>query len=105
MEIDLTVTWRLIGAAVIGFVVSSWLTYNEEIRERVRIVVIMEIVWSALGALVIAWGITVEGAPPLEWLNVAILACFAVAFTFFFARMRADSSADADDRIREGGAR
>ena len=88
MEITITVTWRVIGAAVIGFAVASWLAYREDLWERVRIVVVMEIVWSVVGALVIAWGIVAEGAPPLEWLNVAILACFAVLFTFFFLKRR-----------------
>ncbi|MDQ4076251.1 MAG: hypothetical protein M3220_08390 [Chloroflexota bacterium] len=54
-----------------------------------RIVVIMEIVWSALGALVILWGILFEGLAPLEWLNVLILSGFAIAFALFLRRMRA----------------
>lgn len=89
MEITITVTWRVMGAALIGFAVSSWLAYREESWKRVQIVVIMEIVWSILGALVIAWGIMVEGIPPLEWLNVSLLACFAALFTTFLLRKRA----------------
>lgn len=30
MAITETVTWRVIGAALIGFAVSSWLAYKEE---------------------------------------------------------------------------
>lgn len=89
MEITITVTWRVIGAAVLAFAVASWLASREDAWERVRIVVLMEIVWSILGALAIAWGILVEGAPRLEWLNVAILGFFAVVFGRFVARMRA----------------
>ena len=103
IEITETVTWRVIGAALIGFAVSSWLAYREEIWERVRIVVIMEIVWSSLGALVILWGIIFEGLAPLEWLNVIILGCFAVAFTVFFSRMRSASPLDDGGRIGKGG--
>lgn len=89
IEISETVTWRVIGAALIGFAVSSWLAYREEAWDRVRIVVLMQIVWSALGALVILWGILFEGLPPLEWVNLVILAAFAVAFAVFGSRRRA----------------
>jgi len=60
-----------------------WIYWN---WQRVRIVVVMDIVWSALGALVILWGLLFEGLPPLEWLNVILLAAFAVAFIFFYVR-------------------
>ena len=88
LEIQITVTWRVIGAALLAFAVSSWLAYREDAWDRVRIVVVMEIVWSALGALVIVWGILDEGAPPLEWVNVALLAVFAAVFTYFYVSMR-----------------
>lgn len=88
MEITITVTWRVIGAALIGFAVSSGLAYREEAWDRVRIVVVMEIVWSIVAALAITWGIAAEGAPPLEWVNVAILGCFAGVFAYYLTRMR-----------------
>ncbi|MFN2291233.1 MAG: hypothetical protein ACK2UC_08600 [Anaerolineae bacterium] len=88
MEIAETVTWRLIGAALIGFAVGSWLAFREPVWERVRIVVFVDLVWSALGALVILWGLLFEGLPPLEWLNAILLAAFAVAFTVFYLRSR-----------------
>lgn len=100
MVITITVTWRVIGAAVLGFAVSSWLAYREEVWGRVRIIVVAEIVWSVLGALVIVWAILVEGAPPLEWLNVAILAGFAAVFTFFFFKMRAANHQPSDRAYR-----
>ena len=92
MDIAETVTWRLIGAALIGFAVASWLAYREPVWQRVRIIVVMDMVWSALGALVILWGILFEGLPPLEWLNVILLAAFAVAFTVFYVRRRASDA-------------
>ncbi|MGD2039341.1 MAG: hypothetical protein PVH11_00855 [Anaerolineae bacterium] len=86
MVITETVTWRLIGAALVGFAVSSWLAYRETAWARVRIIVIMEIVWSVLGALVILWGILFEGLPSLEWLNVVLLAGFAAAFSIVLSK-------------------
>jgi hypothetical protein len=88
MEIAETVTWRLIGAALVGFAVSSWLAHRETDWARIRIIVLMEIVWSILGALVILWGILFEGLPPLEWLNVILLASFAAAFSIQFSKLR-----------------
>lgn len=85
MQIDETVTWRVIGAAVLAFAAGSWMAYRERRWARVRLVVLMEIVWSVLGAAVILWGILVEGIPPLEWLNVALLAGFAAAFAYFWS--------------------
>jgi hypothetical protein len=89
LEIVKTAIYRLVGAALLGFAASSWLAYKETVWERVRIVVQMEIVGSALGALVILWGLAFEGLPPLEWMNVMILAGFAIAFAFFYSRARA----------------
>lgn len=103
MEIAITVTWRVIGAAVIGFAVSSWFAYKAELWEQVRIVVIMEIVWSVIAAVVITWGIVVEGAPPLEWLNVALLTGFTFLFTFYFLKMKADRRSAGVNNIGNGG--
>ena len=86
MAITETVTWRALGAALIGFAVSSGLAYRQARWAAVRIVVIMEIVWSVLGALVLVWGIMAEGLPPLEWLNAGLLALFGLAFAVFLAR-------------------
>lgn len=86
MEIDETVTWRLIGAALLALAVASWLAAGEREWARVRIVVILEIVWSTLAAVVITWGILAEGLPPLEWVNVAIVAAFAAAFSWMHHR-------------------
>jgi hypothetical protein len=86
IEIVETVTWRLIGAALLGFAAGSWLAYRETAWQRVRIVVVMEIVWSILGALVLLWGILFEGLPALEWLNAILLGIFALLFTIFWQR-------------------
>ncbi len=83
MQIFETVTWRLLGAALIAFATSSWLSFRESEWSRVRIVVILEIVWSGLGAAVILWGILQEGLAPLEWVNVVLLLVFALIFLYF----------------------
>jgi hypothetical protein len=88
IEITETVTWRLIGAALLAFAVSSLLATREVVWERVRILVIMEILWSFLAALVIVWGTLVEGLPPLEWVNVVLLSLFGGIFSVFYLKMK-----------------
>ena len=80
MQIAETVTWRVIGAALIAFAVSAWLAAREETYGRVRTLVVMQVTWTTVAALTITWGIVFEGLRPLEWLNVAILGAFALAF-------------------------
>lgn len=95
IEISETVTWRLIGAALVAFAVSSWMAYRTRAWTKVKILVAMEIVWCVLGAAVIVWGIMVEGLPPLEWLNVGLLVAFGIAFSVFWLRMKSPESASA----------
>ena len=95
IEITETGTWRLIGAALLAFAVSSLLASREIQWERVRILVIMEIIWSFLAALVILWGMKVEGLPPLEWVNVVLLTVFGGMFSFFYLKMKSIKSGEA----------
>ena len=75
---------RLLGAALLGCGTSSILAYWETAWEKVIIVVRMEIVWTALGALAILWGLIFGGLPAIGWLNAIIMAAFAVAFGVFY---------------------
>lgn len=79
-------TYRLLGAALLGLAVSSLLAYSAQTWESVRIVVIMEIVWTILGTLVALYAIFFMSYPALWWINAIILAAFAVAFSWFYFR-------------------
>jgi hypothetical protein len=48
----------------------------------------MNMVSSALGALVMLWGIVFQGLPGLEWLLVVVIGGFAIAFAVLLAKMR-----------------
>jgi hypothetical protein len=78
--------WRLIGAALLGYGASSWLSYKATAWENVKIVVQMEIVWTILGAIVMLWGLLFAGLPVFGWLNFVILAGFAAAFVVFYSQ-------------------
>lgn len=86
MEMAGTVAWRLIGATLLALAVSSWLAAGEREWARVRIVVVLEVLWSGLAAMVIAWGILAEGLPPLEWVNAGAVGAFALAFAWMHHR-------------------
>ena len=79
-------TFRLVGAALLAFGVSSWLAYRQPVWEKVKIVVQLEIVWTILGVLATLWGLMFEGLPAADWMNVLILGAFALAFTYFYSR-------------------
>jgi hypothetical protein len=77
---------RFVGAAFIAFATSSWLAYKETMWDRVKIVVQMEIVLTILGALAMVWGLLSGGFPVADWMFVAILVVFAIAFIAFYSR-------------------
>jgi hypothetical protein len=79
-------TFRLVGAALLAFGVSSWLAYRQPIWDKVKIVVQIEIVWTVLGVLATMWGLMFEGLPAADWMNVLILGAFALAFIYFYSR-------------------
>jgi hypothetical protein len=79
-------TYRLLGGAMSGLAVSSWLSYQATEWESVRIVVVMELVWTILGTLVMLYALLFTGFPVLGWINALILAAFAIAFGNFYFR-------------------
>ena len=81
-----TFPYRLLGAALLGFGVSSWLAFKNQLWESVKIVVVMEIVWCGLGTVVMLWGMFTQGLPSIGWLNTVLMAFFAVTFCFFLIR-------------------
>ena len=76
--------YRVIGAAVLAFTASSWFCYMNPEWERVKIVVIAEIVWTVLNALLNLYGLIFAAAPAANWINVVIMAGFAAAFIYFY---------------------
>lgn len=77
-------TYRLLGAAIIGFSISSWFAYKKLNWESVEILVIAEIVWTALGTIITIWGIISNDFPAVAWLNAITMLGFAIAFSYFF---------------------
>ena len=78
--------FRLIGAAMLGFSSTSILCFRNPVWEKVKITVVMEIVWTALGTLATVWALLFEGFPPIAWLNVVLLGLFVIFFLIFYSR-------------------
>jgi hypothetical protein len=81
-----TEMYRVVGAAILGFTVSSVYGYRAKSWDEVKIIVRTEIVWTALAALVMLYGVLFTGLPAFAWVNAILLAGFAVAFFVFSER-------------------
>jgi uncharacterized membrane protein AbrB (regulator of aidB expression) len=57
---------RVLGAAVLAFALGAGLAYLERAWDRVRIVVLVQVVWMILYTITMAWGITAVGTCPLS---------------------------------------
>jgi len=76
--------YRIVGSAVLAFSASSWYCYKAAEWERVKIVVLAEIVWTGLVTLLSLYGLIFAGSPAAFWINVILMAGFAGAFIYFY---------------------
>lgn len=84
-QIDQPIIYRLLGSAILGFAAGSWFGFKAVDWEQVRIVVLTELVWPPLGAIINLLGILRNEIPPLiGWINFVVLGGFAVAFYLYY---------------------
>jgi amino acid transporter len=84
--------YRVLGAAILAFGMSSWWAYRETLWQHTRIVTEMEIVWTVLGALVTIYALLFESMITAGWLMAIVLALFAVAFVYYYVREGASTA-------------
>jgi len=77
---------RVLGAAVIAFAFGAGLAYLERAWERVKIVVLVQVVWMILYTITMGWGILVGGIPAEAWMPTMIGAIFAVVLMTLYIR-------------------
>jgi hypothetical protein len=75
---------RLLGAAILGFSLTSLLALMAERWQQVRIVVMGEVLWTFLAALIILWFLIDGSMPALFWGNFALMAFFALGFGYCY---------------------
>jgi hypothetical protein len=94
-KISQPAVYRLVGAAILGFTVSSWFGYRAATWDQVRIVVLAELVWAPLATLVNLWGMISAEFPPSAWVNIVIFGGFAIAFWIFYNQQEAAAAVKA----------
>jgi hypothetical protein len=77
---------RVFGAAIVAFAVGAALAYVEKAWERVRIVVLVQVVWMILYTITMAWGILAGGITAAAWPPTIIGAIFAVLLAILYIR-------------------
>ena len=80
------VTTRLVGAALAGIGVQSFVGRNEAI-DAFRAMLRLKCIWSGVAILGLALSIF-EGAPPLTWAFLAIFVGFAAVWNYYRLRLR-----------------
>lgn len=79
---------RVLGAAVLAFALGAWFAYSEKAWGKVKIMVVVQVIWTILYTITMAWGILVGGIPALAWAPTLIGAVFAVLLTTLYLRER-----------------
>ena len=77
---------RVLGAAVLAFALGAGLAYLEKAWERVRIAVLVQVAWTIVYTITMAWGILVGGIPAEAWIPTLIGAVFLVLLTSLYIR-------------------
>ena len=76
--------YRMLGAAILAFGLSSFLAYQAKNWESVRIVVVMEILWTVLATAITLYYLLRWSFSPIYWLVAIMMAVFAALFTIFY---------------------
>ena len=75
---------RILGAAMIGFAMSSLLAWRETDWLKVKIIVQMEMVWLALGTIMLFISAFIYFPSIFIWFVIALFLAFLIAFAFFY---------------------
>ena len=81
VQVDLY--YRLIGAAMLGYGASSWLAYRATDFSKIEILLPTEVVWCALGTVVMVYGLLTRQFPSFGWVNAILLAGFGAGFAYY----------------------
>ena len=77
---------RVLGAAVLAFAFGAGLAYIEKAWAKVKIVVLVQVVWMILYTLTMVWGLLAGAITALAWPSAIIGAVFAVLLLVFYIR-------------------
>ena len=77
---------RVLGAAMVALAIGAELAYLGKAWDRVRIMVLLQVIWMILYTLTMAWGILVGGIPAAAWPPTIIGAIFAILLAILYVR-------------------
>ncbi len=101
LKISDAAPYCLVGAAILGFAAGSWFGFRAVNWEQVRIIVLTELVWPPLAALVSLFFALQpnQTAALVWWVNFVIMAGFAIAFYIYFNKQEAAVKAPAPKAV------
>ena len=76
--------FRLLGTAILGYAISSFLAFRETSWDKVKIVAQMECVITILFPIVILLALLFWGLPAIGWMSFVVMSGFAIAFNVFY---------------------
>jgi uncharacterized membrane protein len=79
---------RVIGAFELALAIKDWFGYLAKQWSEVRIVVILEIAWTFIAAIVFLRGVLLGLVPATFWIMVFLLTAFFVAWGYFYLKYR-----------------
>jgi len=77
---------RVLGAAVLAFAFGAGAAWLERAWDRVKIVVLVQVVWMILYTITMAWGLLVGAITSDAWIPTIIGAVFAVLLMILYIR-------------------
>jgi hypothetical protein len=78
--------FRLFGMAILGYGISSYLSYRADSWDKVEIVAQMNCIITLLFPIVIILALLFWDLPSIGWMYFVIMTGFAIAFNFFYFR-------------------
>ena len=76
--------FRLFGTAILGYAISSFLSYRENSWEKVKIVAQMDSIITILFTIVLVLALTFWDLPSIGWMYFVVMSGFAIAFNYFY---------------------
>ena len=76
--------FRLMGTVILGYAISSFLAYRENMWEKAKITAQMNCVITALFPIMLVLALFFWDLPSIGWMYVVLMLEFAIAFNYFY---------------------
>jgi hypothetical protein len=76
--------FRLFGTAILGYAISSFLAYRENLWEKVKITAQMNCMITALFLIMLVLALFFWDLPSIGWMYFVVMLGFAIVFNYFY---------------------